>query len=211
MDYIYNAAKNANLPVYAIVQSVGGLNYRDFTESDILFQVFTHLAQGAKGIQYFTYFTAAYSNFRDGPIDQFGNKTPMWSIVQRVNNRLKAIGPVLATLNWQRSYHSGKNLPAEVPKDVVTPDSLVQKVMDAQAIDKQAEVFVGEFKGPDNSTYVMVVNKDQKKSMVMDVRWKGTPKAVHEVMRSHGTLTPWALGENAWVGPSEGVLLKVDY
>ena len=75
------------------------------------FQVYTSLAYGARGLAYFKYFTPAVGNFRGGPIDQFGNETPMWHAMRHVNLQIGKLAPTLLKLKSDRVYHFG-NVPA---------------------------------------------------------------------------------------------------
>ena len=57
LESIRRAAVKHKLPFWQIVLSVGCLNYREPSMTDMRFQVYTSLAYGARGLAYFKYFT----------------------------------------------------------------------------------------------------------------------------------------------------------
>jgi hypothetical protein len=206
MNRLYSIAKEYNLPVIPVIQSMANSIYREPTEADLLFQVFTHLAYGAKGIQYFTYFTPRLGNYRNAPIDQFGSKTPTWFIVQKINRRLEILAPKLMDLEWVRSYHFGNALPMEYGVVGSDETSLVRSVKNHDGT--TPNVLIGELKDSSGADYVMVVNKSLSNSINATLTFGTTPKSMHEFGRWSGKLEPWT-GENAWLAPGEGVLMKV--
>jgi hypothetical protein len=206
MNRFYSIAKEHDLPVIPVIQSVAHCIYRDMTEADLLFQVFSHLAYGAKGIQYFTYFSPRLGNYRNAPIDQFGSKTPTWYLVQKINRRLDILAPKLMDLEWVRSYHFGNAIPVEYGVVAADELSLVKEVKNHDGT--TPNVLIGELNDPSGANYVMVVNKDLSNSINVAMTFKTTPKSMHEFGRWSGKLEPWT-GENAWLAPGEGVLMKV--
>ena len=208
MNRFYSIAKEHDLPVIPIIQSVAHCIYRDMTEADLLFQVFSHLAYGAKGIQYFTYFTPRLGNYRNAPIDQFGSKTPTWYLVQKSNRRLEILAPKLVDLKWVRSYHFGNAIPVEYGVVAADETALVKDVKNHDGT--TPNVLIGELNDPSGANYVMVVNKDLSNSINVAMTFKTTPKSMHEFGRWSGKLEPWT-GENAWLAPGEGVLMKVEF
>ena len=117
LESIRRAAVKHKLPFWQIVLSVGCLNYREPSATDMRFQVYTSLAYGARGLAYFKYFTPGAGNYRNGPIDQFGHETPMWQIMRQVNLQVGKLAPTLLKLTSDRVYHFGK-----VPAGCTGPD-----------------------------------------------------------------------------------------
>jgi hypothetical protein len=207
IDVIYKIAKEKKLPVIPIVMSVAMANFREATEADLLFQVFTHLAYGAKGIQYFSYLAPVIGNYRHAPIDQFGAKTPLWYSLQRVNRRIEVLAPILSKLQWVKSYHFGSQIPMEKGIVLADAESLVKAVKN---YDKTIpNIMIGELKDAAGKDYLMVVNKDLKKSINVEFTFKTKAKAVFECSRWNGINFPWS-GENAWISPGEGVLIQAE-
>jgi hypothetical protein len=79
------AALKHHLPFWQIVLANACLNFREVSLADFRFQAYTSLAYGARGLAYFKYFSGQVGNFRGGPIDQFGHKTPTWDSMRLLN------------------------------------------------------------------------------------------------------------------------------
>jgi hypothetical protein len=69
-------------------------------------------------------------------------------------------------------------------------------------------VLIGELKDSSGANYIMIANKDLTNSIGVSLTFKSPPKSMHEFGRFSGKLEPWS-GENAWMAPGEGVLMKV--
>jgi hypothetical protein len=84
-------AKANNLPYWGWLQA-----YRNISESDNRFNVYTHLTTGFTGLSYWTYDYAASS--RNGMIDNKGDPTPRYSIIKRTNAEVAILGRSLRFL-----------------------------------------------------------------------------------------------------------------
>jgi hypothetical protein len=197
LESMRRAAVKHDLPFWQIVLSLACLNYRQPTPADMRFQVYTSLAYGARGIAYFKYFSAPVGNFRGGPIDQFGNETPMWHTVQEVNLQIGKLAPTLLKLKSDRVYHFG-----EVPVGCVGPDdaSLVEAIA--------GPMLVGDFTHENGDRYVMVVNKDFVNSTTCHPKPRVPIGRLEFVSAYSGALTPYE-GEHCWLAPGQGVLLRL--
>jgi hypothetical protein len=161
-----------DIPFWHIILSVSHFTYRELTEADMHFQVYTSLAYGAKGISYFTYHSPNVGNYRNAPVDQFGHKTPLWGIVQRLNLQIKTLAPVLLKLKSKGVYHWA-------PRKGLVPygckhlpgDTLVRKVSSQVGFE---EFLVGEFEHRDGTPYIMIVNTSFTNSTRFEVEVNGS-------------------------------------
>ncbi len=199
LEQMRTAAQRNQIPFWNIVLSVGCLSYREVNAADLRFQAYTTLAYGGRGLSYFTYFTPAVGNFRMAPIDQFGNETATWHHLQNVNLQILQLAPTLLRLSSDEVYHFGQ-LPEGCRPS--TEKSLIKGV-------GTAEFMVGDFTHQDGSRYAMVVNKDFKKSRHCSLEYRTAPKRVLMVSPYSGQLINFE-GEQAWLAPGQGVLLKVE-
>lgn len=197
LESMRRAAHRHGLPFWNIIQSVACLNYRQASLADLEFQVYTSLAYGARGIAYFKYFSAPIGNFRQAPIDHFGGKTEVWNYMRQVNLQVEKLAPTLLKLKSDRVYHFG-----DVPPGCTGPDdeSLVTGV--------GGQMAVGEFTHEDGSRYVMIVNKDLTSSIPCIPQFRASPAKLEKVSPYSGQLTSFG-GEDVWLAPGQGVLLKV--
>jgi hypothetical protein len=199
LEAVRDAAKRHGLEFWNIVLSVAHFNYRELSAADLRFEVYTTLAYGGRGISYFTYFTPTHGNYRMGPIDQFGNQTPTWYFMQHVNLQIEKLAPTLLQLSPDTVYHFG-----HVPPGSSGPptNSLVTSVGGDNFL-------AGDFTHQDGSRYLMIVNKDLAKSRVCAPGFRRAPRRVQHVSAYTGGLTQFS-GEDVWLAPGAGVLLKVE-
>ena len=108
-DYFYNLdlirAKTLDkkIPFWTFIQTLaisgtpGIPDKREPSEVDIRWQVWSNLAFGAKGIQYFCYWSPGNGSeqFGEALIDQNGKKTVRYDYVKKLNADINAIGKIL--------------------------------------------------------------------------------------------------------------------
>ena len=78
-----------------------------------MWQVNVSLAYGAKGIQYFTYWTPevasdAWRHFGEALVSADWQPTPLYDYAKRVNQYLKVVGKVLLPLTTEAVVHAGE-------------------------------------------------------------------------------------------------------
>ena len=192
------AAGRGKVPFWNIVLAAAHFDYREVTAADFRFQAFTTLAYGGRGISYFTYFTSTTGNYRMAPIDQFGNETPTWYAMQHTNLQVLKLAPTLLKLTSDNVYHFG-----EIPNGCRGPDeqSLIK--------DLDANLMAGDFTHEDGSRWVMVVNRDVVRSHYCAPTFRTAPDKIQKLNSYHGQLTSFE-GEDRWLAPGQGVLLKIE-
>ena len=199
LEAVRAAAKKHRLEFWNIVLASAHFNYREVSAADFRFQVYTTLAYGGRGISYFTYFTPATGNYRMGPIDQFGNQTPTWYFMQNVNLQIQKLAPTLLQLTSDAVYHFG-----QLPSGANGPptNSLVTGAGGDSFL-------AGDFTHRDGSRYLMIVNKDLAKSRHCSLQFRKAPRQVQHVSAYSGGLAAFE-GEDLWLAPGAGALLKVE-
>src|SRR5262245_1451408 len=105
LEVVRRISVETGVPFWNCVLSNAHFNYMENSDATYHLQAYATLAHGARGIQYFSYFTWPHGNYRLGPIDQFGNKTPSWDMLRRVNNEIHALAPTLKRLRSTGVYH----------------------------------------------------------------------------------------------------------
>jgi hypothetical protein len=159
--------------------------------------VYTSLAYGARGIAYFQYLASGVGNFRGAPVDQFGNETAAWGWMRNVNLQVGKLGPTLLKLTSDQAYHFGK-----VPQGSAGPDE--KSLVKAAA----GNLLVGDFTHEDGSRYVLCVNKDFATSVPCQPQFRDAVKRLEMVSPYSGQLAAFE-GEQIWLAPGQGVLLKL--
>ena len=153
LEVVRQESKKAKLPFIQIVLSLPHRNYRNPSEADLRWQVYTSLAYGARGIMYFTYWTIPLRRVR-GPaiIGPDGKRDAKYEWVRRINTRLKALAPTLTRIESTGVYAT-----APLPPGT--------RGLAAGAPVKQAEggpMLIGCFRGRKEETYILVVNRSFK-------------------------------------------------
>ena len=197
LEQLAAASKRHGIPFWNIVLTVAHFNYREPTPADLRFQAYSTLLYGGRGISYFTYIAPSVGNYRMAPIDQFGNPTDTWNALRNANLQVLKLAPTFLQLRWNDAYHFGA-VPAG--SHAPTEQALVRNIAGQMA--------VGDFTHPDGTRYVLVLNKDLKKSMPCSVQFRTAPKKVELVSAYTGQLVPFQ-GEQVWLAPGQGVLLKL--
>lgn len=199
LEQMRAVAKKHNLPFWNIVLACAHFSFREPTAADLRFEVFSSLAYGARGISYFIYFAPKVGNYRAAAIDQFGYPTPTWNNLQNVNLQIQKLAPTLLELTSDDVYHFGS-----IPAGCHGPgtNSLIANI--------GGEMAVGDFTHADGSRYVMVVNKNVKRSVVCAPQFRRSPKTLKFISPYTGKPEVFE-GEQVWLMPGHGVLLKPEY
>lgn len=114
---IRNRALKYGVPSWILIQSLGfegtiiSPPRRKPNGDELFWQVNVSLAYGAKGIQYFTYWTPQSDppriQFKDALVSQTGTLTRLYDDAQAVNGYLRTIGRELLPLTSETVMHTG--------------------------------------------------------------------------------------------------------
>lgn len=197
LEVMRAAALRAGLPFWNIVLSNAHFEYAEPTPAGLRFQVYTSLAYGARGISYFTYFAPDVGNYRLAPINQFGEKTATWDMLREVNLQIHRLGPTYVHLRSVNVFHTREN---PVGSRSIESSHFVETISGGSFV-------VGEFEAPDGQPYILVVNKDLRQSVPVQVRFKLHGQMLRTSPFS-GKSAPVG-GEDNWLAPGQGVLLAI--
>jgi hypothetical protein len=209
LEIIRRLSGEAKIPFWNCILANSHFNYMEPSDATFNLQVYSTLAYGGRGIQYFTYFTPAVGNYRLGPIDPFGNRTPTWEMLRRINYQIHALAPTLARLRSTGVYHS-PDVPAECRP--LSESRLVQGVeMTAPSLSRavRAHYLIGEFEDPQGRAYLMLVNKDLSHSFLFHIKLKQAERKLFRISPYTGREESFG-GEMDWLAPGAGVLLRVE-
>lgn len=166
-DYFHNwslirrHSLRTGVPSWVFIQSVDfdGRNVglaprRRPSRADLLWQINVSLAYGAKGVQYFTYWTPenGAAGFGQALISKSGTRTPLYGHAQSVNSYLRSMGKALLPLRSDDVVHArAKPLFGAAP---FRPDAFARSVAGGPVI-------LGWFRKPGAGAkvrYLLVVN-----------------------------------------------------
>jgi hypothetical protein len=200
LEQVRESSKKAKLPFWNTVLAVGHFSYRVPNVADFSFQAYTTLAYGGRGLAYFMYFAPNVGNYRGSPIDQFGNETATYGAMRFVNLQLQKLAPTIMKLDSDEVYHFGK-----LPTGTHAPSekSLIKEM-------NGADFLAGDFTDPaDGARYVIIVNRNVALSQPCFPKFRMEWKKVQRISPYDGGLTDF-VGEQCWLQPGAGVLLKLE-
>ncbi|MDJ0345817.1 hypothetical protein QMK19_35075 [Streptomyces sp. H10-C2] len=150
---VRKAALSAGIPSWIFIQSVSYDGHRTPTAAEVLWQINVSLAYGAKGIQYFTYWTpdpARLQNYGPALITVDGQRTPLYDAARTINTTwLSPVGRQLKPLVSESVVHANET---PLPKGAVgfAPNTYLRDVT-GQA------VILGTFKGTEGGDRLLLV------------------------------------------------------
>lgn len=138
MSIIRKYAMQAEIPFWVYIQTCSfNSSVRIPTEAEINWLVNSSLAYGCKGIQYFTYWLPLSSGgelFDGSMIDLNGNKTEVYTYVQKINRQIAAVDEVLMCSLSKGIIVSGSS-PCTIPEsDIIASYRNLTDVSGATAL-----------------------------------------------------------------------------
>lgn len=176
-DFYYNLevvrreTTRKGIPFWAFALSTGHGPYPTATYESMCFQVYTDLAYGAQGIEYFTFQPGQNKSciFHDAPIDENGNRTPTFDMVARINSEIKALTPVFLGCKVSDVSFTGDNL----PKGTKALESLPAQI---ESLDCSGEGVLVSQLSNGRKQYLLLVNRShtQEQTVTLDFKSKTT-------------------------------------
>ncbi|MFA6126432.1 MAG: beta-galactosidase [Bacteroidales bacterium] len=160
LEIISAAARKAGKPFWAFALAVAHGPYPVATIPQLRLQVFSDLAYGAQGIQYFTYWTPVDTTwkFNHGPITADGKRTEVYDRIKLVNSEIRSLTPVFLGSEVVAVWHTGSKLPRGTKPLTILPGP-IQKL----ETEGTGAVVSHLQKGAEN--FLVIVNRDFLKSM----------------------------------------------
>ena len=180
--------------------------------ADLLFQAWTTLAAGGRGVSWYTYYgsTTTAPGYAYAAVTHSGERTPTWGYLQTVNRQLRQIGPLMNRLQSTGVYFTSPPPVAGLP---LLPGKVVKAVESRSsrqaASDSAMPVMVGEFTGPTGAEYVVVVNLSLEKTANLVLRTH-KPYARKEVISAQdGRPLPLDDKKGLWLPAGQGALIQL--
>lgn len=113
-------------PFWAFALATAHGSYPVPTLEQLKLQIFSDLAYGAQGIQYFTYWTPLGTiwDFHNAPIDSLGRRTNVYYLLKEVNREVHALTRVFLGCHVQDVRFTGKDVPEGTQRLTVMPAPL---------------------------------------------------------------------------------------
>lgn len=165
--------------------------------ANLLFQAYTTLAAGYRGVTWYTYFGDGYPY---APIAKSGGKTLTWGYLQEVNRQVAALAPVMSRLTSTGVFFSAPPVAEHLP---LLPGNLIESVA------CPSPVMVGEFQHENGERYAMVVNLSLEKSAPFTLKTKMPGQSLGIVSAVDGTVSAFDSKAGLWLIAGQGILLAL--
>jgi hypothetical protein len=208
LDIVRKLSLETKTPFWNCILANAHFNYMDPSDATFNLQVYTSLAYGARGIQYFTYVSPTIGNFRLAAVDQFGNRTATWDMLRRINNQIRMLAPTMVRLKNTGVYHYPATPEQGQP---LSASKLVEGVEMTQRLVRSpagGRFLIGEFEDEQSRPYFMLVNKDLNNSFQVKVRLRKAGGKLWQVSQYSGEEVEFG-GEREWLAPGQGVLFRI--
>ncbi|MFA5865714.1 MAG: chitobiase/beta-hexosaminidase C-terminal domain-containing protein [Phycisphaerae bacterium] len=203
LETISAAARAKGIPFWAFARAVSWDDFCLPTLPHLRFQMFSNLAYGAQGLEYFTYWQPInYGGivWHDSPINSTGQRTATWYVVQSMNQEIKQLSNVFLGAQVIRLGHTGSSIPSGT-----TSYSPASPVVSLTTTGSEGAV-VSEMNNGQNK-YLVVVNRDIFNTMTLNITLE-TSRGIFRVNKD-GTVTalPGATVQYT-VDPADIVILR---
>lgn len=200
LEDVMAETKKAGIPFWAFSLSTAHDPYPVATRAAMHMQIFSNLAYGAQGIQYFTYTSPGTEtwNFHNAPIDANSQRTEVWDRVAEINHEVQSLSKVFLGAEVVKVRHTGDNIP--VKTTALAEGDLPKQIGKVEA-DGEG-VVVSHLKNG-NKHYLMVVNRDIYKSQRVTVE---TAESVERIMPDGRSVAASKYSPSLFVEPGDMLL-----
>ncbi len=158
-------ARKAGLPFWAFALTTSHASYPIPTLAQLRLQVYSNLAYGAQGIEYFTYWTPKSNtwDFHHGPITLKGNRSEVYDRIKLINKEIKSLSGVFKGAKVQSVRQLGKVIPDGTMRLEGLPSPITK--LSTQGMGAIVSILKnGKY------SFLMVVNRNFKRSMPLTIR-----------------------------------------
>ncbi|MEC3879455.1 beta-galactosidase [Parapedobacter sp. 10938] len=158
-------ADKAGKPFWAFALAVAHEPYPIPTPAEIRVQVYSNLAYGAQGIQYFTYWTPKPGtwDFHHAPIDYDTQKrTEVYDYITQMNREIRGLSKVFLNAKVISVAHTGDSIPRGTHRLEKLPDVITK-------FETEGTGAVVSLLKNENTSYLVIVNRDFQKSMSVTI------------------------------------------
>lgn len=155
LEIVSAEARRAGVPFWAFALSTAHYSFPAATREHIRLQMFSNLAYGAQGVQYFTYWQfPGLGESEDVPITNAGQRGTSWWTVRDMNREIRALTPIFLGADVIDVSHTGDSIPEGTHSLAALPDGV--KSLKAEGGEG---VLVSHLRNGEHE-YLMIVNRD---------------------------------------------------
>lgn len=165
LEIVSEEARSAQKPFWAFALTLSHGPYPIPTLAELRLQVFSDLAYGAQGIQYFRYWTPQNTewDFHHGPISGDHKRTEVYDRLKQVNNEIVHLSSVFLGASVISVAHTGDTLPFGTRRLTNLPAPI--KALQTKGTGALVSVLKNG-----KEDFLVVVNRDFKKPMTLILR-----------------------------------------
>ena len=178
----------------------------DSSEATLSIQAYSTLAYGGRGISYFTYLRPDETNFSHTAIDGFGNRTPTWDILRRLNGEILTLAPILLRLHSTGVFHYPIAFEPDQEQSLVVKDVHINSLKGSTP----PSLVIGEFADDQGHEYLMLVNKNLVSAVAVNLRLVDEGSKLERISPYSGLRQPFDSENGDSLAPGGGVLLVID-
>lgn len=175
--------------------------------ANMLFQAYTTLAAGGRGVSWYTYYGGGYGY---GPVDKTDHRTESWDYLRMVNAQVRTLGPLMNRLYSTGVYFAAPlpveglpTLPGRIVKDVQARTSM--KVQNPRPM----PVMVGEFVSEAGEDWLMIVNLSLQHSINIAPALQSDAATLEIISAVDARPVPYDVKLGHWLVAGQGVLMRV--
>jgi hypothetical protein len=176
------------------------------SEATLSVQAYSTLAYGGRGISYFTYLRPDETNFSHTAIDGFGNRTPIWDILRRLNGEILTLAPILLRLHSTGVFHYPTAFEPDQEESLIVKDLHINSVRGST----RPNLLIGEFADDKGREYLMLVNKNLVSMLAVNLRLVDEDSKLERISPYSGQRQPFDLENGDSLPPGAGMLLAIE-
>ena len=201
LEDIADESKRAGVPFWAFALSTAHDPYPVPTREALRLQIFSNLAYGAQGIQYFTYTTPLGTqwNFHNAPIDENDQRTDVYYLVKELNERVQGLSHIWLGAKVLEVGHTGKKIPQGAKRLKSLPKGITN-------IDSNGSGLVVSHLRNGRKEYMMVVNRDLEKTQKVTLECEKKIKQIVDGGKKKGVSSK---GEKYKLGAGDMLLFEL--
>ncbi|MDR1666610.1 MAG: hypothetical protein LBS03_02800, partial [Bacteroidales bacterium] len=175
LDLFLEKSNQSGLPFWTFAVSSAHQSYPAPITSDLRLQIYTSLAYGSQGIQYFTYWSQGSGFY--AMVSQWGDKTTVYNVVKEMNEEMQNYAAVFlgASVVWVK--HTGEENFVPGRTVMLEPGQLPTQIKTLETGDAGTVVSLLE-KG--NRMFLVVVSRDANESQEIQIE---TTSSVREITK----------------------------
>ncbi len=175
LEIFSDEARKAGKPFWAFALATAHEPYPIPDLAQLRLQVYSDLAYGAQGIQYFTYWTPEKNptwDFHHAPVERSsGRRTDVYDKIKQMNAEIRALSGVFLGCEVVSVRHTGESIPRGTVRLTELPDG-VKKLETTGAGAVVSELRNG------NNRFIVIVNRDFKNSMTLQIELDETASRI---------------------------------